>query len=227
MPWYQLLATPDELITRFYSGPPRDTPGRSFSYKNADYIVLGRIIEKVTGQAFGQVLAARILSPLGMTNTGMLRQSEIVPRLAPAYFTLDGRLVNDLPAYPENWFAAAACIPRWTTCSVSPGPFMAASCSRNPRWTPCRRPARTITGRACGSRTGNSAVNIIAASTGPAASWRQRVLPSLQMDMAGRRPWLISLSRPTSARRTWTHSHGMSGSRDVGRQLPGRSNPPR
>jgi CubicO group peptidase (beta-lactamase class C family) len=106
MAWYQLPATPDELIARFYTGPLRDQPGKSFSYNNGDYIILGRIIEKVTGQTFDQVLAARILTPLGMKDTGMLHQDEIVARLAPAYFGMSDRLVNDMPVYPENWFAA-------------------------------------------------------------------------------------------------------------------------
>jgi CubicO group peptidase (beta-lactamase class C family) len=106
MAWYQMPATPDELIARFYTGPLRDTPGKSFSYNNGDYIVLGRIIEKVAGQPFEDLLKARILTPLGMADTGMLRQGMIVAKLAPAYFAMGGTLMNDMPAYPENWFAA-------------------------------------------------------------------------------------------------------------------------
>jgi CubicO group peptidase (beta-lactamase class C family) len=86
MPHYQ-PATPEQLTERYYSGKLHSPPGKVFSYNNADYIVLGRIIESVTGKTFEQVLADRILAPLGMHDTALLHQSEIVLRLAPTYFS--------------------------------------------------------------------------------------------------------------------------------------------
>jgi CubicO group peptidase (beta-lactamase class C family) len=108
MPHYQLPATPDELIERYYSGKLLSLPGKVFRYNNADYIVLGRIIESVTGKSFEEVLKERILSPLGIDDTGLLHQREILPQLAPTYFSPEkgAALINDLPVYPENWFAA-------------------------------------------------------------------------------------------------------------------------
>jgi CubicO group peptidase (beta-lactamase class C family) len=108
MPHYQLPATPDQLIDRYYSGKLLSQPGKVFSYNNADYILLGRIIEAVTGKPFEQVLHDRILGPLGLHDTGLLRQREIVLRLAPSYFTPEkgAPLINDMPVYTENWFAA-------------------------------------------------------------------------------------------------------------------------
>jgi CubicO group peptidase (beta-lactamase class C family) len=108
MPHYQLPATPEQLVQRYYSGKLINEPGKVFSYNNADYIVLGRIIESVTNKTFEQVLADRILTPLGIHDTGLLHQREIVTRLAPTYFTpeKDAALINDMPVYIENWFAA-------------------------------------------------------------------------------------------------------------------------
>ena len=108
MPHYQLPATPDQLIERYYSGKLIHEPGKVFSYNNADYIVLGRVIEAVTGKTFEQVLKDRILDPVGMHDTGLLHQREIIPRLAPTYFSPEkgAALINDMPVYPENWFAA-------------------------------------------------------------------------------------------------------------------------
>lgn len=108
MPHYQLPATPEQLVERYYSGKLLTLPGKAFSYNNADYIVLGRIIESVTGKTFEEVLGERILSPLGMHDTGLLHQREIVVRLAPTYFSPEkgAALINDMPVYPENWFAA-------------------------------------------------------------------------------------------------------------------------
>jgi D-alanyl-D-alanine carboxypeptidase len=108
MPQYQTYATPDELISRFYSGKLVHEPGTVFDYNNADYIILGRIIEVVAGKPFEEVLRERILSRLGMKNTGLLHQQDMLVNLAPTYFTKDSSssLVNDLPAYIEDWYAA-------------------------------------------------------------------------------------------------------------------------
>ena len=44
-------------------------PGSAYSYSNTGYILLGRIVEKVSGQSFAAFLKQRILEPLGMTQT--------------------------------------------------------------------------------------------------------------------------------------------------------------
>ncbi|GAB3094221.1 serine hydrolase domain-containing protein [Lysobacter terrae] len=110
LPTYQSPYTSDQLLARFCSGPLEHPPGTVFDYNNGDYIILGKIIERMYGQPFDEVLQARILKPLGMADTGMLKQSDIVPGLASTYFYRDDlkSLVNDLPAYPENWYAAGA-----------------------------------------------------------------------------------------------------------------------
>ena len=77
---------------------------------NGDYIILGKIIERIYGRSYAEVLDERILRPLGLRATGMLRQSSIIAGLANTYFFRDDlkRIVPDLPAYPENWYAAGA-----------------------------------------------------------------------------------------------------------------------
>jgi CubicO group peptidase (beta-lactamase class C family) len=110
MPHYQESLTPDELINKFYSEKLQRPPGEAFNYNNADYIILGRIAEEISGQPFEVILQDRILSRLGMRDTGLLRQRDIVSRLAPTYFSVDGSkpLISELPTYIENWFAAGA-----------------------------------------------------------------------------------------------------------------------
>lgn len=105
---YQKPHTTDALLRRCCSGPLVSQPGVAFSYNNSDYIVLGKIIERVTGKRFGEVLSERILRPLGLRDTGMLRQDTVMEGLASTYFYRDDTrtLVNDLPVYIENWYAA-------------------------------------------------------------------------------------------------------------------------
>ncbi len=108
MPHYQMPATADQLIERYYSGKLLTEPGKVFSYNNADYIILEKIIEAVAGKPFEQVLKERILAPLDMHDTGLLHERDVISHLAPSYFSpeKDAPLINDMPVYTENWFAA-------------------------------------------------------------------------------------------------------------------------
>lgn len=105
---YQLPHTTDELLARYCSGKLVHQVGQVFDYNNADYIILGKIIEKVTGKPFSEALKERILGPLGMTESGMLYQRDVVKDLAKTYYKPGEAqpLLNDLPVYIENWYAA-------------------------------------------------------------------------------------------------------------------------
>jgi D-alanyl-D-alanine carboxypeptidase len=105
---YQKPHTSDALLARCCGGRLAGEPGAAFAYNNADYIALGKIIERVTGKPYAEVLAERILRPLGLRETGMMRYDSILPRLASTYFYPDdtGKGIPDLPVYWENWYAA-------------------------------------------------------------------------------------------------------------------------
>lgn len=110
LPTYQSPYTSDRLIRKFCSGPLLHAPGTTFDYNNGDYLILGKVIERVTGKAYEQVLQDRILKPLGLTHTGMLRHESIVEGLASTYSYREDlkSLSNDFPVYPENWYSAGA-----------------------------------------------------------------------------------------------------------------------
>jgi D-alanyl-D-alanine carboxypeptidase len=60
---------PDDLI-RQYAGARLDfEPGTRWSYSNTGFVLLGRILEKASGQSLGSFLRERIFGPLGMTHT--------------------------------------------------------------------------------------------------------------------------------------------------------------
>lgn len=60
---------PDALIRRYACGPLDFEPGTRWSYSNTGYVVLGRVVEKVSGMPFGRFLEQRILRPLGLEHT--------------------------------------------------------------------------------------------------------------------------------------------------------------
>jgi CubicO group peptidase (beta-lactamase class C family) len=78
-------ATPDQLIAHFRDMPLEYEPGTKYSYGNSDYIVLGRMIEAVSGQSYATFLQKNIFDPLRMTATGVDNERAIVPARAQGY----------------------------------------------------------------------------------------------------------------------------------------------
>jgi CubicO group peptidase (beta-lactamase class C family) len=60
---------PDDLIKEYAGGKLDFEPGHQWSYSNTGFIILGRVIEKVSGQPFGEFLHDRILKPLEMNDS--------------------------------------------------------------------------------------------------------------------------------------------------------------
>lgn len=107
-PLYQMPHTSDEILDKYCSDKLAGKPGEKFDYNNADYIVLGKIIERLYGKTYEQVLNEKLLQPLNMRDSGMIHQPNIVAGLADTYFYRDNSkvLTNDLPFYTENLYAA-------------------------------------------------------------------------------------------------------------------------
>jgi CubicO group peptidase (beta-lactamase class C family) len=59
-----------DLISLFKNKPLDFAPGTKYSYSNSGYVLLGYIIEKITGKSYFTVLKENIFKPLGMTHTG-------------------------------------------------------------------------------------------------------------------------------------------------------------
>jgi len=62
--------TKNEQLSFFKNEPLGFEPGTQFSYTNSGYILLGMIIEKVTGLSYEDAVRKIILNPLKMTQTG-------------------------------------------------------------------------------------------------------------------------------------------------------------
>jgi len=61
--------TVNELIATFKDLPLEFAPGARFAYNNSGYILLGAVIEKVSGQRYADFMATQIFDPLGMQHT--------------------------------------------------------------------------------------------------------------------------------------------------------------
>lgn len=75
----------DEFVKQYCSGDLIFTPGDSAQYSDANYYLLAMIIERVTGRSFEEVLAEYIFKPLGMTRSGIVRESLVIEHRAYGY----------------------------------------------------------------------------------------------------------------------------------------------
>ena len=78
-------ATPLELIARLRDKPVEFAPGSQAKYSNSGYILLGYIVEKVSGETYPSFLQHNIFGPLDMKDSGVDSNEDIVPRRAVGY----------------------------------------------------------------------------------------------------------------------------------------------
>jgi N-acyl-D-amino-acid deacylase len=63
-----------EHVVRYMMGQPLDfDPGERYAYANLDYLILGRIIEAISGQKYDEFVKANVFGPLGIKSTRLGR----------------------------------------------------------------------------------------------------------------------------------------------------------
>ncbi|WP_395712102.1 serine hydrolase domain-containing protein [Reyranella sp.] len=80
-------ARPEDLLAACHrNGHLNFAPGSRFLYSNTNFLLLGHIIERLTGKKLGEVLAERVFRPLGMTSTQLAAEIDtVIPNLATGY----------------------------------------------------------------------------------------------------------------------------------------------
>lgn len=112
-PYDTLTHNPDSLAEMLFRTPVDRAPGERMVYSDIGAFVMGRIVERVTGERLDQYLAGHVFGPLAMYET-MFRPAEFLkPRIAPTERdTLRGGLVrgvvHDERAYYLGGVAAHA-----------------------------------------------------------------------------------------------------------------------
>ncbi|HUN65119.1 MAG TPA: serine hydrolase domain-containing protein [Bacteroidota bacterium] len=74
-----------DYLPFFVHKPLEFEPGTSQRYSNAGYIVLGLIIEKISGENYYDYVNSHIVRPAGMTGTGYFEMDGVTPNLATGY----------------------------------------------------------------------------------------------------------------------------------------------
>lgn len=79
------IRTSADLLPLFINKEMMYARGEKFQYNNSGFVVLGLIIEKITGCKFDQYLQEQIFLPSGMTNTGYFELDRLPAGTANAY----------------------------------------------------------------------------------------------------------------------------------------------
>jgi CubicO group peptidase (beta-lactamase class C family) len=86
--------TAEEIVAWFKDKPLDFDPGTKFSYSNSDYVLLGYLIEKLSGQSYEKFLQENIFTPLGMKDSGYDSNTAIIEYRASGYTQTPAGLVN-------------------------------------------------------------------------------------------------------------------------------------
>lgn len=86
--------SPMELIDVFKDEPMDFKTGEKEMYNNSAYIILGYIIEKVSGKTYEDYIETEFFEPLGMNNSSYEVSAEIINNRAYGYDSAEGNYVN-------------------------------------------------------------------------------------------------------------------------------------
>ena len=91
----KLEATPvAKTIVSVRDKPLEFVPGERMSYSNSGYLVLGYVVERVTGASYEKFVTDNIFTPLGMKDSGYDSNTAIIPRRASGYMPSPNGPVN-------------------------------------------------------------------------------------------------------------------------------------
>ncbi|HXA40208.1 MAG TPA: serine hydrolase domain-containing protein [Phenylobacterium sp.] len=94
------LKEPADYVALYGGRPPLFAPGARDQYSNYGFMLLGRIVETVSGQSYDDYISAHIFKPAGMTATGNQPESVHLPKRVVGYMSRGGQLVSTADTLP-------------------------------------------------------------------------------------------------------------------------------
>jgi CubicO group peptidase (beta-lactamase class C family) len=95
------LRTTGDYLRLYGTRPLQFTPGAQHVYSNYGFMLLGALVERVSGTSYDAHVAARVLAPAGMTATGTAPEDSLVPGRSGGYMRqASGTLVSNAPTLP-------------------------------------------------------------------------------------------------------------------------------
>ncbi|WP_066506708.1 serine hydrolase domain-containing protein [Rufibacter sp. DG15C] len=128
--WAQALTQPNEFAA-----------GQKFSYNQTGYVLLGQIIEKLTGKPFAEIVTERQLKTAGLQKTGFGDFSDVVPGLAKPYVVRNRKHMNVAEHFPTvtrtaaGMYSTAQEVAQWTI-ALQQGKLLENTNSLKALWAP-------------------------------------------------------------------------------------------
>jgi CubicO group peptidase (beta-lactamase class C family) len=94
--------TDDELLQYAFAQSIVCDPGACFHYAHTNFILLGRVVEKVTGKSVTELLTQRFLGPLGLRDTTITKLPAIPPPALHAY-TSERGVYEESTGWSPSW----------------------------------------------------------------------------------------------------------------------------
>jgi D-alanyl-D-alanine carboxypeptidase len=105
------VSQPEELARIGIKESPLFDPGTEWFYSNTNYVLLGLVLEKVTGKPIGDLYREQIIEPLGLKNTSFPDPADSsIPEPHAQGYTLQGRSAGEKPIDSTDWSPSSA----WT-----------------------------------------------------------------------------------------------------------------
>lgn len=102
----RLDMTPEEMINSFKNLPLEFNPSEKYEYSNSGYVLLGYIIEKLSGMSYEDFIQKNIFDKLGMKNSYYANPYKIIPNRVNGYQFYEGNYEN--PDYISTTIPYAA-----------------------------------------------------------------------------------------------------------------------
>jgi CubicO group peptidase (beta-lactamase class C family) len=140
--FFETTPGPEELLDTFFKLPLEFRPGATWAYDNTGYILLGYIVEKVSGKPYWAFLDERIFKPLGMTSTRSTDPQPLVAGRASGYEWVAPAFRNRPVLLPAIAFSAGSILStvedlsRWD--AALQGEKLLRRSSLEQMWTPAR-----------------------------------------------------------------------------------------
>jgi D-alanyl-D-alanine carboxypeptidase len=132
----RLHATPREMLEIAATKPLEFKPGTQLHYSNTGYILLGMVIEKISGQTYAEFLKKNIFDPIGMAHSGYDDQEAILPNRASGYSIRDGQAINatfgdmSYPFSAGGIYSTVEDMKRWCQAITTSGALLKATSLR-------------------------------------------------------------------------------------------------
>ncbi len=110
--------TAEERIAISLSVPRVFAPGTNWDYSHSNYVILGRVLEKITGQPLDVTLQEQVLGPMGLQNTVAWSTPEISEPVLHA-FSSERRLALGIPAGTRFYEESTYWNPSWSLAEGS------------------------------------------------------------------------------------------------------------